>query len=100
MGRENLCYFRNFSEHEPVDLGLVESLFERAWGATRSRIGADDKLRRPSGEAFDFQKVIDLIGDDAEQAIRSKRAMNGGEEILGDDPTPPMPPLGPGITGL
>jgi len=97
MGRENLCYFRNFSEHEPVDLGLAESLFEGARGARRFRIGADQELRRLSGEAFDFPKVIDLIGHDAEQAVRSKRAMNGDEEILGDDATAPMPAFGPGI---
>jgi len=97
MGSENLCYFRNFSEHEPVDLGLAESLFEGAWGAVRFWIGADRELRRLSGKAFDFPKVIDLIGHDAEQAIRSKRAMNGGEEILGHDPAAPMPAFGPGI---
>lgn len=97
MGCENLCYFRNFSEHEPVDLGLAESLFEGAWGAMRFQIGAHDELRRLSGEAFDFPKVIDLIGHDAEQAVPSKRAMNGDEEILGDDATAPMPAFGPGI---
>lgn len=97
MGSENLCYVRNFSEHEPVDPRLAESLFERAWRTTRFRIGADHKLRRLTGEAFDFPEVIDLIRRDAQQAARSKCTMNCGEKILRYDPTAPMPPFGPGI---
>jgi hypothetical protein len=76
---------------------LAESLFERTWGAWRFWIGADDELRRLSGEAFDFLKIIDLISDDPEQAVRGQRAMNGDEETLSYDAARPMPPLGPGI---
>jgi hypothetical protein len=76
---------------------LAEPLFERAWGATWFGIGAGHKLRRLRGQAFDFPKVIDLIGHDPEQAIRSKRAMDGDEEILGYNPAGPMPAFGPGI---
>ena len=97
MGSENLCYVRNFSEDEPVDLRFAESLFERAWGTMRFRIGADHKLRRLTGEAFDFPKVNDLIRRDAQQAVRSKCTMNRGEKIFRYDPTAPMPPFGPGI---
>jgi hypothetical protein len=97
MGSKNLCYVRNFSEYEPVDLRLAESLFERAWRAMRFRIGADHKLRRLTGEAFDFPKVNDLISRDAQQAERSKCTMNRGEKIFRYDPTAPMPPFGPGI---
>jgi hypothetical protein len=97
MGSDNLCYVRNFSEYEPVDLRFAESLFERTWGTMRFRIGADHKLRRLTGEAFDFPKVNDLIRRDAQQSIRSKGTMNRGEKIFGYDPTAPMPPFGPGI---
>ena len=97
MGGESLCYVRNFSEDEPVDLRFAESLFERTWGTIRFRIGADHKLRRLTGEAFDFPEVIGLIRRDAQQAVRSKRAMNRGEKIFRYDPTAPMPPFGPGI---
>ena len=97
MGRESLCHFRNFLEHEPVNLALAESLFEGAWCAARFRIGSDDELRGLNGQAFDLSKIIDLIGDDAEEAVRSESAMNGDEEILGYDPASPMPAFGPGI---
>jgi hypothetical protein len=97
MGSEDLCYGRNFSEYEPVDLRFAESLFERTWGTMRFRIGADHKLRRLTGEAFDFPEVIGLIRRDAQQALRSKRTMNRGEKISRYNPTAPMPPFGPGI---
>ena len=76
MGSENLCYIRNFSEDEPVDLRFAESLFERAWGTRWFRISADHKLRRLAGEAFNLPKVDDLIRRDAQQTVRSKCAMN------------------------
>ena len=97
MGSENLCYVRNFSKHEPVDPRLAESLFERAWRTIRFRIRADHKLRRLTGEAFDFPKVIGLIRRDAQHAMRSKCTMNRGEKIFRYDPTAPMPPFGPGV---
>src|ERR1700730_7355795 len=96
IGSEPLSYVRNFSEYEPVDLGFAESLFERTWGTMRFRIGTDHELRL-SGEAFDFPKVCDLIGRDAQQAVRSKGTMNRGEKVFRYDSTAPMPPFGPGI---
>jgi len=97
MGSENLCYIRNFSEDEPVDLRSAEALFERARGTWRVRIGADHKLRRLTGETFDLPKVNDLIRRDAQQAVRNKCTMNRGEKIFRYDPAAPMPPFGPGI---
>ena len=97
MGSENLFYVRNFSEYEPVDLRFAESLFERTWGTMRFRIGADHKLRRLTGEAFDFPKVSELIRRDAQQAVRSKCTMNRGKKIFRYDSTTPMPPFGPWV---
>src|SRR5438477_10055837 len=61
------------------------------------RVDGDNKLRRLSGDAFDYPKVSDLISGDAEQAIRSKCTMNRGEKSFSYEPTRPMPPFGPGI---
>ena len=97
MGSENLCYIRNFSEDEPVDLRFAESLFERAWGTMRFRIGADHNLGRLAGEALDFPKINDVVRRDAEQAVQGKSAMNRREKIFRYDPPAPMPPFGPGI---
>ena len=97
MGGESLCYVRNFSQSEPVDLRLAESLFERAARAGRVGIGADVKLRCSTGEPFDFPKVIDLIRRDAQHAIRTKCLMNRGEKLVRYDPTAPMPSFGPRV---
>jgi ComEC/Rec2-related protein len=91
------CYVRNFSEYEPVDLRFAESRFERAWRTMRFRIGADHKLRRLTGETFDFPEVIGLIRRYAQQAVRSKCTMNRREKIFRYDPAAPMPSFGPGI---
>ena len=97
MGGDNLCYVRDFSEHEPVDLTFAESLFKRAGRTRRFRIGAEHELLRLGDEAFHFPKVTDLIGRDPEQTVGRKCTMYRGEKLFGYHPTAPMPPFGPGI---
>ena len=98
MGSENLCYIRNLSEDEAVNLDCVaaESPFKSANGGyLMLRNGL--KLRRRCCQAFDLPEVFQLIGCNPNGAPRGEPAMERFEKAFGRYSARGVTALRPGI---